>query len=174
MLLSLILLFLSKLPTAVASDKAPQVQECVVPAGRWPSGDGKECAGPRPSSVYVIGDIHGDAICAMSWINRMGLIANLLLPPNDRGRLGSSSSSVARPLYKRLNGPGKWRWTNANMTLVFMGDYVDKGLTARQTVEFVRDLTITFPNGVATILGNHELHHKPSYGNSNKFGDQMT
>ena len=72
------------------------------------------------------------------------------------------------------SGPGKWRWTNANMTLVFMGDYVAKGLTARQTVEFVRDLTITFPNGVATILGNHELHHKPSYGNSNKFGDQMT
>ncbi len=38
-----------------------------------------------------------------------------------------------------------------------MGDYVDKGPTAKQVVEFVKDLTTTFPTKVTAILGNHEL-----------------
>ena len=42
-------------------------------------------------------------------------------------------------------------------TLVFMGDYVDKGPTAKQVVELVKDLTTTFPSKVTAILGNHEL-----------------
>jgi hypothetical protein len=170
MLLPLFLSFLSTSPTAVASGEAPRVRECVAPAGEG-------CAAvPRPSSVYVIGDIHGDAICAVSWVDRTGLIANLLLPlplpPDDDGDggvgsgsgSGSSSSSssypppaAARPLYERLNDIGEWRWTDPDATIVFMGDYVDKGPTARQTVEFVRNLTIAFPDKVAAILGNHEL-----------------
>ena len=173
MLLSLILLFLStSFSTVVAADKAPQVRECVAPTGQQqPGGDGDgECAEPPSSSVYVIGDIHGDAICAVSWVNRTGLIANLLPPPllldDDEGESESSSSSsssssasasASAPLYERLNDPSEWRWTNDDATLVFMGDYVDKGPTARQTVEFVRNLTIAFPDNVAAILGNHEL-----------------
>lgn len=38
-----------------------------------------------------------------------------------------------------------------------MGDYVDKGPTSKQTVEFVRDLTLRFPDRVTALLGNHEL-----------------
>lgn len=38
-----------------------------------------------------------------------------------------------------------------------MGDYVDKGPTSRHTVEFVKNLTTTFPTKVTAILGNHEL-----------------
>jgi hypothetical protein len=147
MLLSLFLLFLSTSSTAVVADKAAQDRECIVSAE--PGGDGQECTNSPSSSVYVIGDIHGDAICAVSWVNRTGLIANLI----DGASLHSSSA----PLYKRLNDPSEWKWTNDAATLVFMGDYVDKGPTARQTVEFVRDLTIAFPDNVAAILGNHEL-----------------
>jgi hypothetical protein len=113
----------------------------------------RECVANSPSlsSVFVIGDIHGDAICAISWVIRAGLVSNLL---NDDA-IQQSTSSI--PLYKQLNDPSKWIWTNDNASLVFMGDYVDKGPTARQTVEFVRDLTIAFPTKVTAILGNHEL-----------------
>ena len=106
------------------------------------------------SSVYVIGDIHGDAICAVSWVNRTGLVGNLFL---DESPSSSSSSSPSVPLYQKLNDPTMWTWTDVSSTLVFMGDYVDKGPTAKQTVEFVRHLTIHFPNNVHAILGNHEL-----------------
>jgi len=160
MLMSLILAFLSTFSTAVAADEAPQVRECVAPTGKRQTGVDGECAEPPPSSsVYVIGDIHGDAICAVSWVNRTGLIANLLLlhDDDDDDEGGSDSSSHSAPLHERLNDPSEWRWTNGDATLVFMGDYVDKGPTARQTVEFVRDLTIAFPDNVAAILGNHEL-----------------
>lgn len=125
-------------------------RECIAPTE--PGGDGMCVAAKedRPSSsVYVIGDIHGDAICAVSWVNRTGLISNLL---NDAFRPTS-----AAPIYEQLNDPSKWIWMNDDASLVFMGDYVDKGPTAKQTVEFVRDLTITFPDKVTALLGNHEL-----------------
>ena len=38
-----------------------------------------------------------------------------------------------------------------------MGDYVNKGPISKQTVHFVRDLTLNFPNQVTALLGNHEL-----------------
>ena len=54
------------------------------------------------SSVYVIGDLHGDAICAISWVTRTGLIGNLI----------SEEISSTEPLYKQLNNPSEWKWTN--------------------------------------------------------------
>ncbi|KAL7542929.1 hypothetical protein ACHAXR_012214 [Thalassiosira sp. AJA248-18] len=150
-LLSL-LSFLALSSTAVAEKPYEanvdlQDKECTVP-----NQDG-ECNDSSPSSssssVYVIGDLHGDAICAVSWVNRTGLIGNLI--DND------SSSDNTAPLYEKLNDPSEWRWTNDDAKLVFMGDYVDKGPTSRQTVEFVKHLTTTFPDKVSAILGNHEL-----------------
>ena len=41
--------------------------------------------------------------------------------------------------------------------LVFLGDYVDKGITSRQVVEYVQKLQETFPEHVVALLGNHEL-----------------
>eukprot|EP00584_Thalassiosira_punctigera_P000192 CAMPEP_0172537846 /NCGR_PEP_ID=MMETSP1067-20121228/9374_1 /TAXON_ID=265564 ORGANISM="Thalassiosira punctigera, Strain Tpunct2005C2" /NCGR_SAMPLE_ID=MMETSP1067 /ASSEMBLY_ACC=CAM_ASM_000444 /LENGTH=441 /DNA_ID=CAMNT_0013323237 /DNA_START=122 /DNA_END=1444 /DNA_ORIENTATION=+ len=134
-------------PTVVA-DKPPdsnggmQNQECI-------SNDDGECTVNPSSSVYVIGDLHGDAICAVSWVNRTGLVANLL----DE----DLSSAETVPLFKKLNNPSEWRWTDDEATLVFMGDYIDKGPTSRQTVEFVKDLTDAFPDKITAILGNHEL-----------------
>jgi hypothetical protein len=136
--------------TLVSEEKTTQYEECL--ASTEPGGN-RECVANLPSlsSVFVIGDIHGDATCAISWVHRTGLISNLL----DDDAIQQSTSST--PLYKQLNDPSKWIWTDDNATLVFMGDYVDKGPTARQTVEFVRDLTIAFPTKVTAILGNHEL-----------------
>ncbi|KAL7489600.1 hypothetical protein ACHAW6_015254 [Cyclotella cf. meneghiniana] len=101
------------------------------------------------SSVYVLGDLHGDVLCTVSWVNRTGLIANLF----DSALI----SDASLPLHRRLNPASRWTWTDSRSTLVFMGDYVDKGPTSKQTVQFVRDLTLTFPNRVTALLGNHEL-----------------
>lgn len=48
-------------------------------------------------------------------------------------------------------------WVDETSHLVFMGDYVDKGITSRQTVEYVKSLTDRFPAHVTALLGNHEL-----------------
>ena len=122
-------------------------KECIVSAAD-DDDDDDDTTTSSISSVFVIGDLHGDAMCAVSWVNRTGLIANLLR---------DEEISSPLPLFERLNDPSNWTWTNDKATLVFMGDYVDKGPTARQTVEFVRDLTLTFPMYVTAILGNHEL-----------------
>lgn len=135
--------------TVVLADKPPEVsmqnnnEECIA------NDDGtcKDYAPSSITSVYVIGDLHGDAKCAVSWVNRTGLVANLI----------KEDISSSEPLFKQLNDPSEWKWTNDKATLVFMGDYVDKGPTAKQTVELVKDLTETFPDKVTAILGNHEL-----------------
>lgn len=139
-------------------------KECVVEVEVEVENRNDANSAAATTSVFVIGDLHGDAICAVSWVNRTGLIANLIrdeeIPTSQSSKAATttaSSSVMPPPLYKRLNDPSKWTWTNEKATLVFMGDYVDKGPTARQTVEFVRDLTLTFPNYVTAILGNHEL-----------------
>lgn len=111
------------------------------------SGD-DSCLSSEKSSVYVIGDIHGDVICAISWVRRTGLIENLLR---------DDESSNDDSLLERLNHPTEWKWRDHKATLVFMGDYVDKGPTSKQTVEFVKNLTVSFPLKVTAILGNHEL-----------------
>lgn len=108
-----------------------------------------ECTAPPLSSVYVIGDLHGDVLCAVSWVNRTGLIDNLFNP--------SLVSDQSLELHQRLNPSSQWTWSDDKASLVFMGDYVDKGPTSKQTVSFVRDLTLQFPQRVTALLGNHEL-----------------
>jgi len=48
-------------------------------------------------------------------------------------------------------------WTRADAALVFLGDYVDKGIDSRGVMEFVRGLVEAFPDRVAAIAGNHDL-----------------
>ena len=146
----LLILVLSSL-TAVA-DKPDEAKEGVQDDACVSTDAEGDCTAKySSSSVYVIGDLHGDAICAVTWVNRTGLIANLF----DKELLSSTETTL--PLYKKLSNPSEWGWTNDNAKLVFMGDYVDKGPTSRQTVEFVKDLTTAFPDRVTAILGNHEL-----------------
>jgi len=83
---------------------------------------------PHQHSVYVIGDLHGDIKCAKYWVEQTGLV-----------------------------NPSSWTWTDPTSTLVFMGDYVDKGPTSKQTVEYVKSLTESFPQNVVALMGNHEL-----------------
>lgn len=112
----------------------------------------------QATAVYVIGDLHGDAICTASWVNRTGLIANLFNPELINSNNDPDAQEQDRlPLYSMLNDPLQWKWKEDKSTLVFMGDYVDKGPTSKQTVQFVKDLTTAFPDKVTAILGNHEL-----------------
>ncbi|KAJ1636397.1 Metallo-dependent phosphatase-like protein [Pavlovales sp. CCMP2436] len=88
----------------------------------------------RWSSVWAIGDLHGDAACTRYWVARSGLVEGLDGPP------------------------GGWRWADESSALVFMGDYVDKGPEARDVLLFVKALTTLFPGRVHALLGNHELN----------------
>ena len=143
-----LLFALALVSTLTFADKAPEVNNDQCTASGNTSEECKDSSSSSSlTSVYVIGDMHGDAICAVSWVNRTGLIANLI----------NEDISSQKPAYERLNNPSKWSWTEDSAKLVFMGDYVDKGPTSRQTVEFVKDLTTTFPDRVTGILGNHEL-----------------
>ena len=78
-------------------------------------------------SVYVIGDLHGDVHCARHWVDRTGVI-------DEKGG-----------------------WADPLNSLVFVGDYVDKGPTSKQTLEFVKSLTGRFPTHVTALMGNHEM-----------------
>jgi hypothetical protein len=80
------------------------------------------------AAVYVIGDLHGDAECAAYWIDRLELV-----------------------------DPQKKEWLKPEASLVFMGDYVDKGPYSLQTMQLVRSLTEAFPDKVTALMGNHEL-----------------
>jgi Calcineurin-like phosphoesterase len=79
-------------------------------------------------TVYVIGDLHGDAECAQQWVQHTQLI---------------HSSS--------------YEWADTTSHLIFLGDYVDKGIHSRQTVDYVKTLTERYPNQVTALLGNHEI-----------------
>ena len=98
----------------------------------WEEAGGTPPLPPRPSpaqnAIWVIGDLHGDAVCARHWVRRTGLIS--------------------------ADGQG---WTDPTSRIVFVGDYVDKGRQARETVIYVRDLTERFPDHVTALLGNHEM-----------------
>jgi hypothetical protein len=100
-------------PVIVTSTAESDADTCTVSNGEG------ECLPTPLSSVYVIGDLHGDVLCALTWVNRTGLIENLF----D----SSLVSDHSLPLQQRLNPSTEWKWTNPHSTLVFMGDYVDKG-----------------------------------------------
>lgn len=82
--------------------------------------------------IFFVGDTHADSFCAQSWIRRTGLI-----------------DFESNP----------WRWTGDNESdaLVFLGDYVDKGITARRNLETIRAVQQAFPDRVVAIVGNHDL-----------------
>ena len=124
--------------------EAESGRECIATDG---ASNGKECEAAPSTSVYVIGDIHGDAKCAVSWVNRTGLVLGLI----------DDSKNEDLPIYERLQEPSRWTWADSSSTLVFMGDYVDKGPSSRIVIEFVKSLTDKFPDQVTAILGNHEL-----------------
>jgi hypothetical protein len=102
--------------------------------------------GEGQNSVYVIGDLHGDVQCAYHWVEQTGLVANLGSAPS------LPFDDSAPPSHAK-----SWSWTDSSSTLVFMGDYVDKGPTSKHTLEFVKSLTEQFPNHVTAIMGNHEM-----------------
>lgn len=77
--------------------------------------------------IYAVGDLHGDVECAKQWVNRTGVISK------------------------------DGHWINDKSRLVFLGDYIDKGITSKQTVQYVKSLTERFPSYVTAIVGNHEL-----------------
>jgi Calcineurin-like phosphoesterase len=89
-------------------------------------------------AVYVIGDLHGDVECARQWVERTGLIAQ------DNAKEDTKMTWVGDATAKTSH-------------LVFMGDYIDKGITSKQTVEYVQSLTDQFPSTVTALMGNHEL-----------------
>ncbi len=40
--------------------------------------------------------------------------------------------------------------------LIFLGDYIDRGPDSLKSLDYVRDLTIRFPEQVIALMGNHE------------------
>jgi Calcineurin-like phosphoesterase len=91
-------------------------------------------------AVYVIGDLHGDVECARQWVQRTGLI---------------QEDKNAKDTSQQMTWVGDA--TAKTSHLVFMGDYIDKGITSKQTVEYVQSLTDQFPTTVTALMGNHEL-----------------
>jgi Calcineurin-like phosphoesterase len=94
-----------------------------------PQADGGARA-PRSHQTYVIGDLHGDVDCAKYWVNRIGVV-----------------NSIEKPS----------KWLKKDASLVFMGDYIDKGPFSYQTMLFVKSLTDAFPDRVTALMGNHEM-----------------
>jgi hypothetical protein len=84
----------------------------------------------RDRQIYVIGDLHGDFKCAKHWVQRTGLVDN-------------------------VDNPQQWLQDDAS--LIFMGDYIDKGPFSYQTLLFVKSLTDAFPTRVTALMGNHEM-----------------
>jgi predicted MPP superfamily phosphohydrolase len=82
------------------------------------------------STIYVIGDLHGDAQCALHWIQKIGVVDDIKNPT---------------------------RWMDPQTSVVFMGDYCDKGPQSKQVMEIVMTLTDTFPTKVTALMGNHEM-----------------
>ena len=84
----------------------------------------------QSSIIYVIGDLHGDSQCTRYWIDKIGVVDDASSPT---------------------------QWMDPRASLVFMGDYVDKGPQSRQVIDIVRKLTDTFPTKVTALMGNHEM-----------------
>ncbi len=85
--------------------------------------------------VWAVGDLHADAQCARAWIEHTGLVHNLDQQPQH------------------------WRWADPRASLVLMGDYIDKGPHAKETLAFVSSLSERFGDErVVALMGNHELN----------------
>ena len=91
---------------------------------------------PSPSTIYAIGDLHGDAQCAINWVSSTGLVSNFANASSD---------------------PSSWKWSDPSSRLIFVGDYLDKGPTSLRTVTLVKNLEQRFPDNVYALMGNHEL-----------------
>jgi Calcineurin-like phosphoesterase len=98
---------------------------------------------PSVLTIYAIGDLHGDVECARQWVAR----TNVLRRSDEAAAAATTTDDGETPLV----------WRDDTTRLVFLGDYVDKGITAKQTVEYVKYLTETYPDYVTAIMGNHEL-----------------
>ena len=84
----------------------------------------------KTEEMFIIGDLHADIHCAKQWVYRSNMV-----------------------------DLSSWKWIGAdNAALVFMGDYVDRGPFGRQVLEFVRNLTVSFPQKVVAMMGNHDLY----------------
>lgn len=79
--------------------------------------------------IFVIGDLHADIHCAKQWVSRSNLL-----------------------------DVQSWSWRAETSALVFLGDYVDRGPSGKQVLEFVRNLTVSFPRNVLAMMGNHDLY----------------
>jgi hypothetical protein len=108
---------------------------CAMDGGSAAAGSGGggtlRMLGPALSTVFFVGDTHGDAACCREWVRRTGLV-DLEQQP--------------------------WAWVGAADTaMVLLGDYVDKGPQSRGVLEFVRELEQAFPTNVVAMMGNHDL-----------------
>ena len=88
------------------------------------------------NTIWGVGDLHGDVICARHWIELTQAI---------NGNISDITTSDS------------WTWADDSVQIVFVGDYVDKGPTGKQVVELVMALETRFPTRVTALLGNHEL-----------------
>ncbi|KAH8045056.1 calcineurin-like phosphoesterase [Aureococcus anophagefferens] len=82
------------------------------------------------TELWFIGDLHGDVGCARQWVARSGLVAFDAAGPRWTGRAGSA--------------------------LVFLGDYVDKGVHSSDVLARQRRRR-GLPDRAAAIMGNHDL-----------------
>ena len=81
--------------------------------------------------MWFVGDLHGDDECAKAWLTATGTVA--------------------------FDGSTP-RWTGSeDEAIIFMGDYVDKGVRSRQSLELMRSLTDALPDQVVAVVGNHDL-----------------
>jgi hypothetical protein len=160
-----------------ADDFASRATAAAAADAERSTGTGSSSSGSSgvSGSVYVIGDLHGDAYCAHHWVKQTGLIANLGdLPyratdviwddtdsPNNHNNGDDDDVNVNvntnNATASILQASQHWEWTDASSDLVFLGDYIDKGPTSLPTLTLVKALCERFPHHVTALLGNHEL-----------------
>lgn len=62
----------------------------------------------------------------------------------------------------------KLPWNEVNDTLIFLGDYIDRGKHSRQIIQFLIELKKKNPN-IVFLLGNHEQLLKDYYYSNNNY-----
>ena len=110
------------------------VAEPVVADNAYTEDLAEDLLGPTSTTtIYTIGDLHGDVECARFWVTATGLISNLAAPSHE------------------------WTWSSPSTKLIFVGDYIDKGPTSYHAITFVQQLVARFPSHVHATMGNHEF-----------------